>query len=136
MKKILLFLLVLVIGGGAYGIYMYNKPHKNMQRQGADFELSASDLYSDFENDESAANTKYLDKIIQVSGNIREIIKEEDKVSIILETGNLLGGITCELDDHSQHDISSLSEGDQLILKGICTGMLMDVVLVRCIIIS
>lgn len=136
MKKILLFLFILAIGGGAYGIYMYNKPHKNMQRQAADFELSAPKLYSDFENDESAANTKYLDKIIQVTGAVREIIKEEDKVSIILEAGSLLGGITCELDDHSQHDISEISEGDQLSLKGICTGMLMDVVLVRCIIIS
>lgn len=136
MKKILLFLLILAVGGGAYGVYMYNKPHKNMQRQGADFELSAADLYSEFENDESAANTKYLDKVLQVTGNIREIIKEDEKVSVILETGNLMGGITCELDGFSEHDFSAFNEGDQLSLKGICTGMLLDVVLVRCVIIS
>lgn len=136
MKKILLILFVLAAGGVAYGVYMYNKPHKNMQRQAVDFKMAASTLYNDFEENEEAANAKYLDKVIAVSGSIRSIVKEDGKVSIILDTDNLLGGITCELDDFSEHTQTDFQEGDQISIKGICTGMLMDVVLVRCVIIS
>jgi hypothetical protein len=136
MKKIFLFLFAAAIALGGYGIYIYNKPHKNMQRQAADFELSATKLYADFEENESAANTQYLDKVIAVNGSIRQIVQKDDQVSIILDTDSLLGGITCQLDDPSKQDFSSLNEGDQVSIKGICTGMLLDVVLVRCIIIS
>ena len=106
-----------------------------MSRQAADFQISAVDLYIEFEKDEASANTQYLDKVLEVTGSLREIIQEDGKVSIILESGNLLGGVTCQLDDLSEHHFSSLKEGDQLRLRGVCTGMLMDVVLVRCIII-
>lgn len=136
MKKILIISIILLVGAAGIGLYLYNKPHKNMQRQKADFELEAAELYRAFEENETGANEKYLDKVIEVEGSIKEIVEENGKKSIILHSDSALGGVICELDDFSEHEPVELNEGDQIRLRGICTGMLMDVVLVRCIVIS
>lgn len=134
MKKILPIIGILALIGGIAGFMMYNKPHDDIRSAKADFEKTATELFTDFETDETAANAKFLDKIITVSGTIAEVSKDEEgKVSITLDGGGLMGGIICKLDDFSEHKRTDFTAGETVTLKGICTGMLMDVVLVRCV---
>jgi hypothetical protein len=113
---------------------MYNKPHKNIGNSKVDFKMEAKQLFAAFEENESEANTKYLDKIIEVSGTVREVnTGEEDNISVILESENELSGVICQLDNLTTHKKTNFSPGEKVIFKGICTGMLMDVVMVRCV---
>lgn len=133
-KKILFGAIFSVFLISALGFYMYNKPHENIQRATADFELSAIELFSIFETDEASANEKFLDKLIQVNGRIQDIkVDEEGQTIISLEGGDLMFGIICELDPFTKHKRTEFSIGEQVVLKGICTGKLMDIVLVRCV---
>jgi len=134
MKKYLKYILLLVVAGGAFAFYMYNKPHKNISKSKTDVELSASQLFSDFENNEVEANTKYLDKVMEVEGVVKEITKDENGMtSITLEGGSDMFGVICQMDDLSKHKRTDFKEGEKVTFKGICTGVLMDVVLVRCV---
>jgi putative nucleic acid binding protein len=134
MKKYIKYILLLGFLGGAFGFYMYNKPHKNMSKAKADIELSASQLFTDFENNEADANTKYLDKIIEVEGIVKEITKDEKGMtSITLEGGSEMFGVICQMDDLAKHKRTDFKEGESVKFKGICTGVLMDVILVRCV---
>ena len=45
----------------------------------------------------------------------------------------MLGGVICQLDELSEHKRTEFETGETVQLKGRCTGMLMDVVLVRCV---
>jgi len=36
----------------------------------------------------------------------------------------------------SSNDIQNLKEGQIVVLKGVCTGFLMDVILVRCVLVN
>lgn len=134
MKKYLKYILLLgVIGIGA-AYYMYNKPHKNMEKAKADYSIEASNLLTAFEEDESAANTKYLDKTLEISGTVKETrTDEEGMVSVTLETGNELSGVICQLDNLTTHKKTDFQAGEKVIFKGLCTGMLMDVIIVRCV---
>lgn len=135
MKKILLFVVVLVAIGGATGYLMYNKPHKNMASAKAAFQMPANQLFEEFEADETAANTKYLDQVVEVRGKVLSVSRDDEgSVNITLDAGGMLGGVICQLDPLSEQEDGSLQEGDEILIKGICTGMLMDVVLVRCVI--
>ena len=136
MRKYLPYLLLLAAIGAGIGAYQYNKPHKNINKASADFKLTATELFAEFENDETKAQEKYLDKIIQVSGRVSNISKTDQETSIItLESDHMLFGVQCELDAFSDHSTQVLPvEGEELSLKGICSGMLSDVVLVRCVI--
>lgn len=123
--KIIIVLLLLGIIGGSYGFYLFNKPVESLAQKTADHNVSAEALLADFENNETDANTKYLDKVVQVSGEVGKI---ENK-SIYIKTGNPLSFIIFEMEE--EQNISGISPGDQVTLKGLCTGYLMDVVIIR-----
>ncbi len=134
MTKKLIYVLLLGIIAAGFGFYMYNKPHKNIRNSKVDFTMEAKQLFSAFEENESEANTKYLDKIIEVSGTVREAnTGEENNISVILESENELSGVICQLDNLTSHKKTNFKPGENVVFKGICTGMLMDVVMVRCI---
>ena len=136
MKKLLAVGLFLALLGLGTGYFIYNKPFKNMARAEADVALNAPDLFSAFEADESAANQKYLDKVIKVTGTVKEVSKGDDgNISVTLETGNELFGVICQLDNLSKQEKTDFQPGEKVTFKGICTGMLMDVVLVRCVLV-
>ena len=134
MKKIGVLLGLLCIIGGATGYYLYNKPHENVSKAKADFEMTAVELFSAFEADEAASNQKYLDKFIQVEGTINEVKEDEEGFPVLfLDGGGMLFGVKCNLDRLSEHERTNFTQGESVVLKGICTGMLSDVVLDRCV---
>ena len=133
-KNILIGLLLMVAVGAVVGYFVYNQPHENIQRVETDHTLSATRLYSEFETDETAANEKYLGKMVQVSGTVASLSRDEDEqITVTLDGGGLLGGVICKSDNFSDDGIGQPDIGSEITLKGRCTGMLMDVVLVRCV---
>ncbi len=133
MKRLLYFLLAVAIIGGSVGYYLWNKPQKNMQTAKADMAIDATALFNEFANDEIAANAKYLDKTVAVSGKVKETTKSDDgTVKVNLNTGSDFG-VLCELDPLSKHPRTDFTEGETVTFKGICTGLNFDVQLTRCV---
>jgi hypothetical protein len=130
-KKILLALLAIVAIGGAIGFYLYNKPAERTVSADAEFTVQAPALFSEFENNEGQANSKYLNKVVAVQGKVLSIAKGDSAgVSITLEAGSEMFGVSCLVPEVGE--TANLKEGDNITVKGLCTGMLMDVVLVKC----
>lgn len=134
MKKILLIAGLLAFIGAGAAFFMYNKPHQNIRSAKADFKLTATELFSEYEANEAAANEKYLGKIIEVTGVVQEVKQDEEgRTGVTLEGGGMMFGVICKLDDFSNPKRTEFAEGEQVTFKGECSGMLMDVVLVRCV---
>lgn len=131
-KKLIFIGFVLGLLAAGVGYYFYNKPLDSVQSMRTDISIDASGLLIEFENNEAEANGKYLDKVVEVKGTILELKQQESKSTLYLDTNNPMSSIICELE--KQIDVSEMKVGDQVTVKGICTGYLMDVVLVRCII--
>ena len=134
MRKYIIYIGLIAVAGTLAAFFMYNKPHESIKKAKPAYELNAGDIYSDFEADETLANEKYLDKVVQVSGTVVESSTTEDGiVSITLDGGGMLGGVICQLDEFSDHERTNYTAGETVTFRGKCTGMLMDVVLVRCV---
>lgn len=134
MKKLLLIGGLLAIVGAGVGFYIYNKPHQDIRSAAADYKISATSLFSAYEANEEAANEKYLGKMLEVTGVVQEVKKDEEgKTSVTLDGGSMMFGVICKLDDFSAPRRTEFAEGEHVTFKGECTGMLMDVVLVRCV---
>ena len=136
MRNIAIIIGLVVVVGGIAAYMMYNKPHQDMQAADADIRIESHELLSAFENDEAAANAKYLDKVVQVSGTVASVQREGEVIKVILETGNPMSTIICELDPLTEHKRTDFQPGEQVTFKGLCTGMLMDVVMARCVEVS
>lgn len=104
---------------------MYNKPHRTVDDEEA-LVVSAVQLFDDFEQNESEANKKYLDKVVEVTGRISEVSTNMDnKPIVVLETDNSMFGVRCTMSGSSL----TAQEGSLATIKGICTGYLSDVVI-------
>ncbi len=132
MKKLIFLLILLAIAFGAY--YGFSEFNRGLEGAGkTDFAVSSTELFTAFDDNEKAANTKYLDKNIEVSGVIQEVSKGKDGTITVTLDGGMMFGITCEMFESDKIDQSKYKKGSKITLKGICTGFLSDVVLVRCV---
>lgn len=128
MKKYFILIGVAAIVAAGVGYYMYNKPKDAMETMEAYSVLKATDLVQKFSDDEAAAEVEFLDKTIEVSG----IVKEKNDSGIILEGVDDMTGVLCEFENPA--DLSAINVKQNITVKGICTGKLLDVVLSRCIV--
>lgn len=127
--------LLLVILAGVM-MYMNYDFRANIATEKPAYIVDATSLYAEYEADEDAANQKYLGKTIQVSGDINNIDKISDPVTISLETGAMMGNLVCELSKTVEVDVTGIEEGQNITIKGSCSGKLLDVILVNCIIVT
>lgn len=135
-KKIALFLLAAAIIGGGVGYYLFNKKVPSMATEKSDLAVDAAQLFSEFNTDETAATTKYVGKIVSVSGKVRESSQMEDGTpKVILETGSDFG-VLCEFDPNTKHAKTAFQPGESLTLKGECAGLNLDVQLSRCVVLK
>jgi hypothetical protein len=112
-------------------LYMFNMKHTDTAKARPDYVISASLLQKDFENDEAAASTKYINKIIEVAGIIASVKPAENNIlNVSLVTGSELSLIICTFPAIT--DQSKFKAGDSITLRGECSGFLMDVLLNNC----
>lgn len=135
-KIIAIIILFFVFAGGFFAYKMANKSHIDISKTSAEIKINASVLIDEFSSDEIVANNKYLDKIIQVNGKIISNKNIDGKRVIELETSNDFGSVLCHFSTESSKKILQLEIGQNVEIKGICTGFLMDVILVKCEIIN
>jgi hypothetical protein len=125
----LLSVLLIIITAGFVGYKMYTKPHRNVEKVTA-VNISAVELAEAYESNEAEANAKYLDKVLEVKGEINEVSKNQKGEPVITLKGTDMSGLICTLEGAPASEIKTNSS---VTIKGICTGFLTDVVLVRCI---
>ncbi len=109
----------------------YNKPHLNVAKEEPGILITSKKLIDNYKEDENKSNTKYLDQVIKVTGKIADITTKNNKATITLGEGGLLGNVVCQLLPSENKKVSSLQKGQVISLKGICTGYLMDVILIK-----
>lgn len=133
LKVLVIFVIIGLISLGI-GYYLYNKRHQSILNEKPVFIIEASILVAEYDKSETVANKKFLGKVIEVRGVVSEKIKDKKgNISLTLQ-GPDLAGVGCEFEKAAIDDVAGIVEGQEVVIKGICTGVLMDVVLVDCVI--
>lgn len=126
---------LIAIGGILAALYLYNLKPADMSKSKPDFVISATLLQKEFDDNEKDASAKYINKIVEVSGKIGSVKPGENNItSITLETESPLSSVICTV--AAGTDVSKLTEGNEITIRGECSGFLMDVLLNNCTIIQ
>jgi len=137
MKKLIVIVLALVAIGGVVGYMMYNKPHRSTAAATSDFVVSAPTLFQEFNTDETSANAKYLDKVVKVQGTVKSVEADEaGNVIMTLDAADEMFGVICTIPKEEAANAAIPEAGEVVTVKGVCTGKLMDVVLIRCVLVA
>ena len=124
---VVFILLVLIAGGGYYAYTEYNRKNKDLKHEKAAFSLAANDLIAEFAANEKASNSKYLGKVVEVSGTIKDIVKDEKGYyTIVLGDTSSMSSVRCSMDSAHNADAGLVSTGNPVSMKGICTGYMAD----------
>ena len=134
MKKIIVFILLILMIGGAIGFYQFNKKVESLENTAADYSLSSDDLFDAFDQDESNAQAKFAGKVIEVKGEVLRMNQNDSTQSLSLKAVNSMmgGGVNCSF----PKPIEGVNIGDVVRVKCECQGYLMDVVLNNCVLIK
>jgi len=144
-KNILRYIVLpILLIGAAAAIYIYkeyNRKHKDTAKVKPDYSITATGLIKEFEANEAASNTKYLDKVIRVEGLVKELARDEKGFySIILGDTASMSSVRCSIDSVHAAGAAAVKQGSAIAVKGICSGfnadeMLgSDVILVRAVV--
>ncbi len=118
-KKVIGTIVILVAAAGITGYFMWNKPHVNVAGAEA-IKIDAVALYKAFATDSVAAQKKYLQQIVAVSGTINSTAaNQQGKMIVLIKTAADGAYINCTLEEQA----GSLKEGNTVTIKGICSGL-------------
>jgi len=107
MKKIILGVVGIACIGIGVGLYLWNKPHRNVADESAIYSFQDTDLTRLFETHPDSANSVLLDQVIEVSGEVQSI--DGDSTVLVI-----LSGVVASLNN----DVETPQAGQQIILKG------------------
>ena len=128
-----LFFIIIIIGL-LFLLNQYNKPSVDVTNLDADLVINVDEILKDFQKDEEKANLKYTNNIIEVHGEISKISTVDGNATITLKDNQFDSNVICNVQPQENKEVLQLKKGDQISLKGICTGYLLDVIMVKCVI--
>lgn len=131
MKKAIIYLLLLcaLLAAGA-GVYLWNKPHRNIE-DARPMPVNAAELSAAFEADEAGANRTYLNQPLTVSGIVGEVADNASGQMVVFIRGyDDLSGVQCTLRKGAANGKPAV--GDQVTISGFCNGYTTVVILDDC----
>lgn len=120
MKRTIIVIVLLIIAFGVwYGVKMYKLQTPDVVNKKPDVVVSVKDLLEAFNKDTASARMQYVDKIVEVTGNVKRI---DTTGSVVLgEEGNA-SEVTVGLDRRHSKDYQKLKTGSVAVLQGVCSG--------------
>ena len=136
-RYILLSLIIIITIAALIGYQIWNKPHENIKNAVA-VKTNAIELYNSLTNDSANSKNLFINKIVAVSGEVKQVLKNQQNQQVILLKTNISdGSVNCTMEEN----IENIKSGDRVLLKGICIGYIGgdndlqlpgDVFLIRC----
>jgi len=131
MKKKLIIAVLLVGVLSFVGVYyfVFYRPTHHVRDIASEeaIVVSAKDIVKEFQTNESASNTKYLNKVAEISGEVIEAKKDQTgKPTVTLKSDDSFSNVFVTLRGDKQLEVKG---GATITIRGVVTGFLSDVVI-------
>lgn len=118
LKYILGFIVIVVIAGAGFAWWVYHKPHRNINDEIA-VKSETNALLDAFKQNEKTASAQYNDKVLELSGIVKDASKNDTGNWVInIENDAQTGSITVVFSALQD----ALQPFDSIAYKGICAG--------------
>lgn len=135
LRKSLIVALVLTLVGLGVGWYWFHKPNTNLITVRPDVVLSADSLVALYEADELLADSVCLGKVLEITGQVAEVVANSDSTITVLLTSAGMAQVSCQMSREAS-EYAHFVSGGEVVVRGSCSGKLMDVVLSNCVLVE
>lgn len=124
-KDHLNFLFALLVFVAIVGCGICNRSDSTKKEQkDPEEKVTAETLIDEYMENEVAADDKYKNKIIEVTGIVNQVKKESaGRIVVVLRSSKAFGGVNCYLKNDYKEDAIDLRAGDKITLVGKCGGL-------------
>jgi len=130
MKKLLKIGIILAITGVITAALVWkfyvNKPHDDIEKATPDYSMTTEEIWNQYNSNLKTADSIYTGKVIELSGNLSRIDKNDSMVSAIfvMAADPMFGDktISCQMYKKHNDEAASLKAGNSVKIKGFCTG--------------
>jgi hypothetical protein len=136
-RNILILFLAIIVIAAIVGYSIWNEPHRDIKSATA-LKVSAVALYDNLTKDSANMKSKFVSRVVDVSGEVKQILKNQNGDQIILLKTNVSdGSVNCTMEEKA----NNVKPGNTISIKGICSGYIGgdldmglpgDVFLIRC----
>lgn len=122
LRWILLATVVMALAGGAVFYYVMTAQFADTSSEKPAYSISAMDMLAEFQQNDSAANKKYTEQIIAVSGLVSEV-EGADTSATVKFVDTLTGSyLIFDFQSGASRQAAALQPGANVTLKGSCSG--------------
>ncbi|MFZ4546180.1 MAG: OB-fold protein [Bacteroidales bacterium] len=130
MKKLVIILGILavvgIIAAALVWKFYVNKPHDDIEKTEPAYSLSIEEIWRQYNSELKTADSLYTGKVIQLSGAVSRVDKNDTIVSVIfvMAADEMFGDktISCQMYKRHNEEAQSITTGTVLKIKGFCTG--------------
>ena len=121
--SLIVVLTILVVAGGT-ALYLFNMPHRDVQKTKSDFSYTSNEIVAEYLKDPEAANQKYLDeegesKILEVTGNVADISTDfNGQTVVLLQSEGSPAGVSCTF-PKDMEAAATFEIGQSITVKGV-----------------
>lgn len=122
-KRVLIAGLVAVAIGAGIAWYLFTEMFEDTGKSESAYSVEAISFINEFEKGADAANKKYAEKIITVSGKVGELEQPSDTLTNIKFINDSTGSYAIFSFQHDQATrVRQVKTGDSISIKGSCSG--------------
>ena len=121
-KYLLIGLSILIIVGIGIVWYIFTEKFTDTAERKPDFTVNALDFIKEFQENDTAANKKYIEKIITVNGTVSEIEEADSTVNIKFIDSTSGDYVIFAFQQQHLTEAKTLEEGKPASIKGSCSG--------------
>lgn len=119
------------------GIYsIFNYKGIDTRKAKTEISLTANELLKDLNEEDEKQFEQYIEKALEIDGTIYQITYKAGKYSLLLRGDKIDALVLCEMEKDQAPLIELLKVGDEVKVKGILKGFLMDAILLNCIVLE
>jgi len=121
--SLIVVLAILVVAGGT-AFYIFNMPHRDVQKTKSDFSYTSNEIVAEYLKDPEAANQKYLDeegesKIFEITGNVADISTDfNGQTVVLLQSEGSPAGVSCTFPKDLEA-ATTFEVGQSITVKGV-----------------
>jgi hypothetical protein len=121
-----------VLAFGSYSIgekYVMDETHEKTENVKADYKLSADALISEFLANDTAANKKYMEKMLEVEGKVSAVDILPDSSATIRFADSTGSYAIFSFEKTQLENMKQVQPGQQVSVKGVCSGSIYSEIL-------
>ncbi len=128
-KKIIWSIVIAILGivviGTGIVLYMFNKPHRDVQSASVDFTTTSHALVEEYLASGEKANEKYLNdegnsKVLAIKGKVHSISRDlNGQVVLLLKEEGDKAGVSCTFTIQTNEHAEGVKAGQEVTVKGV-----------------